>query len=139
MQKKYLKKFQKHMKNGLTLKVDTSKIGIDAVFRPWQYEAVNLLFEANEEHSSNEMHMRLRSRGFDISRASVINFLYGLSDQGLATRREESAKGGYKGIYQITDSRFDFNDKIIKKICVTLHEAFPGHEWLKEIWEEERG
>ena len=125
-------------RNVFILKLDTRKNGIDAVFKPWQSEAVNLLFEAHEDHSSSEMHTRLRARGHDISRASVINFLYGLSELGIVKRREESTKGGYKGIYQTTDSRFDLNDKIVKLFCLKLYESFQNHEWLKDIWEEER-
>jgi len=125
------------MRNGLTLRLDTSKKGREAVFKPWQNEAVNLLLEAHEEHSSNEMHMRLRARDHDISRASVINFLDGLSEANLATKREESSKGGYKGIYQIAETREEFNNRIVEIFCMKMIEAFPDIEWLKEIWEVE--
>ena len=57
------------MRNGLTLRLNTSKDGIDAVFKPWQYGAVELLLEANEEHSSAEMLFRLTNQGFKISRS----------------------------------------------------------------------
>jgi len=100
------------MKNGLTLRLDTSKNGIEAVFKPWQNGAVNILLEANEEHSSAEMLFRLKNRDFKISRASVIHFLDGLFIAGLATRREKSSKGGYKGIYKIAETREEFNTKI---------------------------
>ena len=125
------------MKNGFTLRLDTSKKGIEAVFKPWQTEAVNILLEANEEHSSNEMHMRLKNRDIKISRASVIFFLNGLVIAKLATMREESSKGGYKRIYKIADTREDFNDKIVKIFCQTMHEAFPEVEWLKTLWGKE--
>ena len=125
------------MKNGFTLRLNTSKDGIEAIFKPWQYEAVNLLLQAHEDHSSNEMHTRLRERGHDISRASVINFLYGLSELGIIKRREQSSKGGYKGIYHTNNSRYELNDKIVKLFCLKIYESFPDIEWLKDIWEEE--
>jgi len=125
------------MKNGLTLRLDTSKNGIEAVFKPWQNGAVNILLEANEEHSSAEMLFRLTNRDFKISRASVIHFLDGLFIAGLATRREKSSKGGYKGIYKIAETREEFNDKIVKIFCQKMHEAFPEIDWLKIIWEDE--
>ena len=117
------------MKNGLTLRLDTSKKGIEAVFKPWQYGAVNILLEANEEHSSNEMHTRLISRDFIISRASVINFLNGLVFAKLATFREESSKGGYKRIYKIAEKGHDFNARVIDIFLVKLHEAFPSFKF----------
>ena len=125
------------MKKEYALRLYTNRDGIEAVFKLWQNETVNILLEANEEHSSNEMHTRLRARDHDISRASVINFLNGLSKANLVTKREESAKGGYKGIYQITDSRHWFDDKVVKIFCLKMFEAFPTIEWLKDIWEEE--
>ena len=118
------------MRNGLTLRLDTSKEGIEAVFRPWQNEAVNLLVEAHEEHSSSEMHMRLRAREHDISRASVINFLNGLVLLKLVIYRKVSGKGGFKGIYKIAETREEFNDKIVKIFCQKMHEAFPEIDWL---------
>ena len=122
------------MRNGLTLRLDTSKSGINAVFKPWQYEAVEILLEANEEHSSNEMHMRLMNRDFKISRASVIFFLNGLVLAKLATFREESSKGGYKRIYKIAETREEFNNRIVETFCLKLHEAFPEIDWLKTVW-----
>ena len=122
------------MKNGLTLRLDTSKNGIEAVFKPWQNEAVNILLEAQEEHSSAEMLFRLTNRDIKISRASVINFLDALSSLGLATMREESSKGGYKRIYKIADTREEFNNRIVTIFCLKLYEAFPDIEWLKTIW-----
>jgi len=124
------------MKNGLTLRLDTSKKGIRAVFKPWQNEAVNLLLEANEEHSSAEMHFRLTNQDFKISRASVIFFLNGLVLAKLATFREQSSKGGYKRIYKIVETREEFNNKIVEIFCLKMLEAFPDIEWLKTIWED---
>lgn len=121
-----------------TLKLDTKKTGIDAVFKPWQYEAVNLLLEAHEDHSSSEMLFRLKNKGHEISRASVIHFLYALSEIGLVTRREQSSRGGFKGLYKIAENRHEFNEKIINIFGRKMHEAFPDNEWLKDIWEEER-
>ena len=125
------------MRSSLTLRLDTSKTGIDAIFKPWQFEAVNILLEANEEHSSNEMHTRLTNRDFKISRASVIFFLNGLVIAKLATFREQSSKGGYKRIYQIAETREEFNNRIINIFGQKMHEAFPDSEWLKEVWGEE--
>ena len=118
------------MKNGLTLKLDTRKNGIDAVFKPWQYEAVLALLDKNTEYSSREMHLELLRIKFKISRASVIFFLNGLVLAKLATFREESAKGGYKRIYKIAETREEFNDKIVKIFCQKMHEAFPEIDWL---------
>ena len=125
------------MRNGLTLRLDTSKDGIEAVFKPWQNEAVNILLEAQEEHSSAEMLFRLTNRDFKISRASVIFFLNGLVFAKLATFREQSSKGGYKRIYKIAETREEFNNRIINIFGQKMYEAFPDSEWLKEVWGEE--
>ena len=100
------------MRNGLILRLDTSKKGIETVFRPWQNEAVNLLVEAHEEHSSAEMLFRLTKQDFNISRASVINFMNGLVLLKLVIYREVTGKGGFRGIYKISRTRAEFNDKI---------------------------
>jgi len=122
------------MRNGLTLRLDTRKNGIDAVFKPWQYGAVNILLEANEEHSSAEMLFRLTNQDFKISRASVIFFLNRLVLAKLATFREMSSKGGYKRLYKIAETREEFNNKIVEIFCLKMLEAFPDIEWLKTIW-----
>ena len=122
------------MKSSLTLRLDTSKKGIEAVFKPWQYRAVNFLLEAHEEHSSAEMHKKLIKFDYVISRASVIFFMNGLVLAKLATFREQSSKGGYKRIYKIAETREEFNNRIVEIFCLKMYEAFPDIEWLKTVW-----
>ena len=62
--------------------------------------------------------MRAQSVENEISRASVINFLDEMTENGLLTKHEITGKGGHRGIYK------------------TLHDEVETREYLKTIFRE---
>ena len=124
------------MKNGLTLKLDTSKTGIDAIFKPYQIEAIKIVIDS-KEIGSGALHKKINEHeGIKISRAMTIQFMNALVDQELAFFREVPGKGGYGKLYRIPFPLEEFNEIVVKMFCLKLSEAFPDIEWLKTIWED---
>lgn len=126
------------MKNGLTLKLDTSKTGIEAIFRPYQIEMIKIVIASKEIGSAAIAKKVCDIEGIKISRAMTIQFMNSLVDHELAFFREVSGKGGYGKLYRIPFSIEEFNNKIVEMFCLKMLEAFPEIEWLKTIWEVNR-
>lgn len=115
------------------LKLDTGKDGLLAIWRDYQLSAIEELIQ-HEERTSAEILAHIEWRGYKISRASVIVFLSRLVDDGLATFREETAKGGYRRVYALTDRSWtDFNNTILDRFLFKLWEIFPENERIKLV------
>ena len=122
------------MKNGLTLKVNTSKNGIEAIFRPYQTVAIGIVIDS-KEIGSRALHKKINEfKGIKISRAMTIQFMNSLVDHELAFFKEVPGKGGYGKLYRIPFTLEEFNNKIVEIFCLKMHEAFPEIEWLKTVW-----
>jgi len=107
------------------IKLDTGKPGILAIWREYQTVIIAELLN-HDERTSSEIHNSILSKGIKASRASVISFLNCLVDEGLATFREATGKGGYHRIYALKDRSWtDFNNAIIDRILLKLWEIFP--------------
>jgi predicted transcriptional regulator len=59
------------------------------------------------------------------SRASVINFLNDMVEEGILEYKEESGKGGYHRIYYPKMDRDQFVKYVTRAITDKLHEVFP--------------
>jgi predicted transcriptional regulator len=81
--------------------MDLKKEGLEMFFRDYQIAILQTLWK-NPSMNSRSVWQQIEG----ISRASVINFLNAMVDEGLLTCVERSAKGGYHGVYS---SKFDEN------------------------------
>jgi len=111
------------------MQLDTSKKGLEAVFQEWQLAVLDLLSEGQEINSREAwIHVNAhsewgRQEGNTISRASVINFLnYLAKDEGLLAYREETCKGGSRGIYRMATDRRNFVKFIMERFVKKLNE-----------------
>lgn len=88
---------------GLTFDLDET--GINTVFKPYQVETMKLLYEKGKL-TSGEAYSILRHM---ISRASIINFLNYMVDEGYLIFTEATGKGGVHRVYTpAQDSYEDF-------------------------------
>ena len=115
------------------LKLDTGGEGMNAIFRDWQLSALSYLIN-HEEGTSAEVLAHIEWHTLRISRASVIQFLNKLVDEGLVTFREETAKGGYRRVYALGVRNWeDFNNTILDRFLFKLWEIFPDNERIKRV------
>jgi len=70
------------------------------VLLPWQAELMRLIWDNGGEVDSRTAHNRLRNTTTPVSRASTINFLDKMTEEGLLDYREATTKGGWKRIYR---------------------------------------
>lgn len=121
------------------MKLDTGKSGINAVWKHYEHEVISFLLDRGEEGSGSgdvfaHCRFKLSEFGKTISRASVIFFLNRLVDDGLATWRDVTGKGGHAKIYSLVDKTpTEFNNTVIDKFLYKLWETFPDNERIAEV------
>lgn len=112
-------------------KIDTTKTGIEAVLKPYQYGIITHILDIKEGITSYEMHAQLEFQGYTVSRASVINYLKKLAEFGIIGRKEETGKGGYHGVYSAKLTFEEILTQIVTSAMDTLLAAFPDSDFIK--------
>ncbi len=98
------------------------------VLKDYQEVAMQYLWELDGEGASSrevweEVNKRLSHR--TISRASIINFLNSMVDEGVLNYTERTGKGGHRRIYSIKYDEKGFKEYISKTVLKKLLEEFP--------------
>lgn len=112
---------------------DLSKDGLLCVLRPYQIAVMHDFWRAPEiPRISSQIHMYLQALGGEaaMSRATVINFLNRMVDEGFLDYVEESCKGGSRKLYRLNDKSVDertFRNQIRLKFDEKLR-----HFWKSE-------
>ena len=78
-------------------------------FKDWQLPIIELL-TSDKTTEANPLRVKDTPRhpsdsGKPIGRSSVQVFLKGLADAGLINRREQAARGGYHGVYWVSEEQ----------------------------------
>ncbi|RJS88725.1 hypothetical protein DRO56_03635 [Candidatus Bathyarchaeota archaeon] len=114
---------------GVPMAFDPNKHGLEKVLRDYQVEALRVVWEKSEEGVTSRdvwKHVNKALEGVKtISRASIINFLNAMCDEGVLTYKEETCKGGMRRKYFPKLSETGFKKKIAKDVIVSLLEDFP--------------
>lgn len=119
------------MKKQRIIKLDTSKDGLNAIWKPYEIETIHELLD-HGERTSGQVYSEINLR-VEIGRTSVIFFLNRLVDAGLATYRAKTGKGGIHRVYKLTvESWADFNNVVIDRILFKLYEIFPNCERIEQ-------
>ena len=113
----------------MTLKFNPDNDGLLKVFRGYQEEALRFVWERNEEGAVSRLvwstvNERLTGRG--ISRASIINFLNDMVDEGVLDYEEKSGKGGYHRVYRPKLDEAAFKLYIAQTVISSLMRDFPA-------------
>ena len=107
---------------------DTEKDGLHTVFKPYQAALLEHIWKLNNSSrtgvTSNQAHKFLQDHPDKKSRASVINSLNDMVDEGILSYEEESGKGGYHRVYYPKMDRKQFSEHVVKTITDKLHEVF---------------
>jgi len=122
----------------LTLKFDPAGDGLNKVLRDYQEEALRFIWETGETGVNSRqawLHVNEALRGIrTISRASIINFLNAMVDEGVLNYIETTGKGGYRRIYSPRLDERAFKKYIAKTVIKSLLKDFP--EETREALEE---
>ncbi len=112
----------------MTLIFNPDSDGLNKVFRDYQEEALRLVWNrGNEGVISREVWSQVNQNldGKTISRASIINFLNSLVDEGVLDFDERTGKGGYHRVYRPRLDENEFKKYLAETVISSLMKDFP--------------
>ncbi len=109
---------------------DSSEKGLGIIMREYQVASMRFLWERGEEGAISrevwvEVNKALIEEEKSISRASIINFLNAMVDEGVLKYSEESGKGGYHRVYYSVFDEVGFKEHIATLFVRKLLKEFP--------------
>jgi len=102
--------------------------GLSKIFKDWQEEAVKFIWEAGDRGAiSKEVWIKVNERlvGKTISRASIINFLNAMVDEGVLDYDERTGKGGYHRVYRPKLDEPAFKKHVAQVMISSLMKDYP--------------
>jgi hypothetical protein len=125
----------------LTIVIDPSKTGLEKVLRDYQIEALRVIWGSNNRGlTSREVYQSVNKvlESKTISRASIINFLNDMCEEGALKYEEETCKGGTRRKYFTGLDEMGFRKHVAKVVFRSLMRDFPDQtrEALKETMSE---
>ncbi len=111
----------------MPLKYDLGEPGFRAVLKPYQILAMRYLWANPKGKSSRYVYEAVNEalEGGSISRASIINSLNALVDDGVLGYHEITGKGGHRRIYKPNYDEEGFKRYIAKTVFKKLLHDFP--------------
>ena len=113
----------------MPLVLDPSKSGFEKVLRDYQVKALKKVWKDYEGGvTSRDVYLQV-NKEFDgkktISRASIINFLNSMCDEGVLNYEEETCKGGVRRKYSPGLDEENFKKYIARSVFDSLLKDFP--------------
>jgi predicted transcriptional regulator len=113
----------------MPLTVDTSSEGLEMVLKDYQEAALRYLWRLDGGGASSrdvwvQVNEDLKGKR-TISRASIINFLNSMVDEGVLNYTETTGKGGHRRIYSAKYDEAGFKEYIAKEVLGNLLRDFP--------------
>ena len=112
----------------MTIKFDPRGEGLSKVFRDYQEEALRFVWKSKKGVTSREVWIEVNDvfeEGKTISRASIINFLNDMVDEGVPGYVEESGKGGYHRVYHSKLDESAFKIYLAETLINSMLRDFP--------------
>jgi len=110
------------------MKFDLTKKGLDTVLTPYQKEIMRWIWKTGETDSM-AAHDHLRTTPHPMSRATTINFLNKMAQEGYLTHTETTTNGGHKRIYRpspIAPDEETFRKAISRRILEKVRNELEG-------------
>lgn len=107
--------------------LDTSQSGLDMFFRDWQIRILGYLWGTQLNGATSGMvwdHLQ-ETMVEPMSRASVINYLKDMAENGVLREDKEPGRGGYHGVYYPNYSESEFKQYLAEYIIRKLLEEYP--------------
>ncbi len=118
--------------------LDPRASGLSKVFRDYQQEALRFIWKSEGKGlTSRAVYTHVNRRldgGKSISRASIINFLNAMVEEGVLDYVEETAKGGYRRVYSAKLDEVGFKRELAESFVSSLMRDFP--EETKKVLQE---
>lgn len=111
----------------MPLQLDTGKTSLEMFFKDYQIESLRYLWRirpdgANSRAAWTNVNESLQG---SISRASIINYLNAMVDDGLLTYTERTGKGGHQRVYRIAFNEQEFKAHIAGRMITKLLIEYP--------------
>ena len=118
----------------MTLMIDTAGKGLAMILKDYQEEALRFIWENKGDGASsrdvwNYANKALKTK--TISRASIINFLNAMVDEGVLVYIEITGKGGHRRIYSTKLNEAEFKKHIVETVLKNLMRDFSSE--TKEV------
>ncbi len=112
----------------MTLIFNPDSDGLSKVFRDYQEEALRIVWNRGSEgvisrEVWNHVNENLNPR--TISRASIINYLNAMVDEGVLDFDERTGKGGYHRVYRPRLDENEFKKYLAETVISSLMKDFP--------------
>ena len=122
----------------MNLTFDPKAEGLSKVLRDYQEEVLRFVWRSEQGVNSRLVWLQVNEAFGDektISRASIINFLNAMVDEGVLNYEEKSGKGGYHRVYLPRLDESGFKKAMAKSVISSLMRDFPQEtsKVLKEI------
>ena len=117
----------------MTLIFNPANDDLSKIFKDYQEEAIKFVWEVGEQGTiSREVWTKVNERLVDktISRASIINFLNAMVDEGVLDYNERTGKGGYHRVY-----RPKLNEPMFKRFVAQVMISSLMRDYPKETKE----
>ena len=113
----------------MPLKIDTAEEDLRMILKDYQEAALRYLWRLGGEGASShdvwvQVNEDLKGER-TISRASIINFLNAMVDDGVLNYTEITGKGGHRRIYSMRYDEAGFKEHIAKVVIRNLLRDFP--------------
>ena len=134
-------KIRKKGERKLNFILDPRASGLSKVLKDYQCEALRFIWKNEGKGLTSRMvHSHVNERldgGKSISRASIINFLNAMVDEGVFDFVEEAGKGGYHRVYSAKLDEAGFKRSLAESFVSSLMKDFPEETIgvLKEYFE----
>ncbi len=111
----------------MPLSIDTGKIGLEMFFKPYQVEALLVLQNRGEEGANSRIVWNTVNETLPspISRASIINSLNMMVDEGVLSFTERTGKGGYHRVYRLDMSESELKEYLARIVIDKLMNDYP--------------
>ena len=125
----------------MNLVFDPKASGLSKVFRDYQEAALRYVWKMEGKGVTSRMvHTHVNERfdgGRSISRASIINFLNAMVDEGVLDFVEETGKGGYHRVYTAKLDEAGFKRALAESVFSSLLRDFPEETKIafKEVFD----
>ena len=111
------------------LKIDPSMVGLRKTLREYEELALRYIWEIGEKGAGSGLtHSAVNERlgeGKTISRASIINFLNKMVDQGVLSWRDATGKGGHHRIYIPKLDERGYKKYVVTTLVESVARDFP--------------
>jgi predicted transcriptional regulator len=121
--------------------LDPNASGLSKILKEYQREALKFVWKNKGTGlTSRKVHSYVNERldgGKSISRASIINFLNAMVDEGVLDYIEETGKGGYHRVYSAKLDEAGFKRSLAESVVSSLMKDFPEETKgvIKELFE----